>query len=423
MSLASRNADAFRRVGQEIKVLRSQVGGSAEPWSYGALATASSTYKTKAMLAGSEKLKIAVLSDSTSDGYTGGLPGGSTKWGNVWPNRLAKLLREQIGLPKGGENWIPAKTPTPPPGYSYNTASYGPPANATKFDDMNFQIGMPGSLWLQQGHATNAYEVTYTLTPGTTSVQVVLNGYAGRLLINNVSYDSVGVPKNITIFAPGSTLKIVGETGIGFGLLGIREYVGDEVVGVEIMNMAQAAISAVEVLGWLQNQDRQMKGQLQVFSPDVVLICLGSNDLGAGATPEAAVNALGGIALQIQSVVPDVEIVFLLRPHPTQGGAWDDFCARVIGGAASINSRVFDMRNGVFPPVTDTSVWLSDQMHLKAEGDVAFAAAVANYMKVKKPGNGVTESRVEEMMNTKFQVVSSFPQASAMTPGVIYLRT
>lgn len=417
MSLEAGVTAALARVGQEIKKIRSEQGGGEPAWEFGPFATQNQNYKTKALNAGTEKLKFSLISDSTGDGYTGGLPGGSVKWGDLWAQRFVKLLRAEMRLPKGGEGWIPPKVPTWVGGYSYNTATYLPLANAGHFDDLNFQTGTPGGLWLQEGHGTNVYDVTYALTPGTTSVDIVYTGYAGNMLVNGVSYNSVGERQVLRVTNPGQTLHLVGESGIGFALFGIYEYVGDETVGVEMMNISQAAIRANEFLGWFQDTSKSTKALQQAYSPDVAMILLGSNDMGYGNTPAEAFTSLSGIVTEVRSVVPDVEIVFLIRPSIHKN--WDTLCNLVINGAAGLNASYLDMRP-LMPPLTDTSVWLSDQTHFTAQGEVLFAQKVAEYFSVKQTSGGLTTQEVQTQIDDT--IMSNVPLIQGMIDTTVGKR-
>lgn len=422
MVLATEVAEGFTRVGNEIRDLRRELGAGG--WSFGPLANASARYKEKAQAAKVDPLKLLVLSDSTSDGYTGGLPGGSTRWQDVWPQRLAALLREQLKLKMGGTNWIPTKTPTIPNEYNYATATYAPPGKS--LDDTNFNFGMPGGLWLQQGDANRVYDVTFPLKAGTTSVVVHTNGFYGTVLINGVGYSSNGDRMYTRILNPGSTLHVVGDTGIGFALFGITEYVGDEAVGVHMRNMSQSAIQAQQFLGFLQDTGKATRSAIQQYAPDVALILLGSNDIGAGRSAEEAMVALGGVGQELQGLVPDIELVYVIRPHAA-GAIWADLSNRIVTGAGTIGAHVFDMQD-VLPPVSDRSIWLSDSMHLNAAGDQLVAEELAKYLKVEKQEApaGLTEEEVSAIADGRFaakqKIVTNYPTAEEMVPGVLYLR-
>ena len=373
-------------------------GVTPEEWSYGPLATANARYQARAKAASTSRLKIAVLSDSTSDGYTGGLPGGSTKWGDVWPNRLAKLLRAQQTMPDGGVGWVPARTPVYPGGYNYAMATYGPPTN-TAFDELGSQIGVPGALWLQKGHATNVDDVTYTLAAGATSVDVVITGYGGNVLINGTPYDSTGDRKVIRVTNPGATLNITGASGVGFALLGIYVYKGDETAGVTMHNSAQAAIRGDEVYSRLQDGAGSLKPLLAYYAPDVILICLGSNDRGNGSSAATIVQTLKDIATSLKAAIPNVDLVYLIRPS---GGdpIWADACDQLIAAAPSMGASYFDLR-AAMPSVADRSIWLSDSTHFTAAGDALAAQKIADYMAVRT--GKVTYESVQTQIDASVQ--------------------
>ncbi|OZF00868.1 hypothetical protein CH300_20240 [Rhodococcus sp. 15-1154-1] len=356
----------------------------------GVLATASPVYKAAAKAASTAALRLMVLSDSTSDSFVGGgVNGGSTRWADTWPNRLARKLRAQLSLPAGGVGWIPPSPPTWPGGYDYDTAIRRP-ANYTEMDELNFQIGIPGSLWLQQGHGTNVYDVEYPLSPGTTSVDLVTTGYGGLIQVTcansaaNTTFDSAGDRKVTRITNPGAWVRLVGAASpapVGFALLGIYEHVGDETAGVRMLNLAQAAIQAAEVHSWLQNPAFSTKPMIGSYAPDVCLVVLGSNDLSSGGkTPQQAMESMGGVALEVKSVAPDCEVVFVMRPNPAP--EFSALTNLIVANAPSIGAYALDVRTDPRIALTVPGLYVSDGVHFSAAGDEAMADLMLDYMKV-----------------------------------------
>ncbi|MFF1531480.1 hypothetical protein, partial [Cellulomonas sp. NPDC058312] len=218
----------------------------------GPLARASSVYRSAASGADTSRLKLLTLGDSTNDGY--GKPGGPNAWSKTWPLKLAELLRTNLGLAAGGRGWVGPSTPLAPGNYEWSPATLAPTGFA--LDDLTTQIGIPGSLWLQRGHASNVDEVTWTLSAGTTAVDVITTGYGGNLVItpaagSPVTIDSTGDRTITRVTNPGATINVHGATGVGIAVLGIIEYIGDTTAGVTQWNLSRGAMAAHEYAAWL----------------------------------------------------------------------------------------------------------------------------------------------------------------------------
>ena len=410
MPLATGVAAALTRVAQEIKAVREEAGTVS--WTLGPYATQNSIYRDAAQNTDVEPLKMAVLSDSTSDSYVGGgVNGGSTNWGDTWPNRLSKKMRAQQGLPTGGRGWIPPSTPTWPGGYDYDTSTRTP-ANYTEMDELNFQIGIPGSLWLQDGHPTNIYQVQVPLTPGCTSVDIVTTGYGGAIhfVRSNgttvVLADSTGDRTVTRVTNPGTsvTIKAPEGSGLGFAYLGLFEYVGDENAGFRMFNLAQAAIRAGEVQSWLGDAAKSTLPMLAAYQPDLLLVVLGSNDFAAPEPPPQGVvlNYLGQIAMSVNSVAANCQVIFVHRPNPLQ--SWVDFGAMLEAGAPSVGATVLNLAVDNRLTLGNTTLYVSDGVHFTAAGDEVMAGVVADHLKVEKevPSAGLSEEEVQALIDATF---------------------
>lgn len=413
MPLATEVAEAFVRVANEIKLLREEAGTVS--WELGPYATQNSVYREAAQNAAEDPLKMAVLSDSTSDSYVGGgVNGGSTNWGDTWPNRLSRKLRAQQGLPTGGRGWIPPSTPTWPGGYDYDT-SVRLPANYTEMDELNFQLGIPGSLWLQDGHATNVYQVQVPLTAGCTSVDIVTTGYGGAIhfVRSNgttvVLADSTGDRVVTRVTNPGTsiTIKAPEGSGLGFAYLGLFEYVGDEDAGIRMFNLAQAAIRANEVQSWLGNSTFSMLPMLAAYQPDVLLVVLGSNDFpqDPAPTPETVLNSLGAIAMSVNSVAANCQVIFVHRPNPAQ--FWVDFGNMLGANAGTVGATVLNLAVDDRLTLGNTTLYVSDGVHFTSAGDEVMADVVSEHLKVEKQtsggsGGGLSEEEIQTLIDATF---------------------
>ncbi|AJW38589.1 Phage tail fiber protein [Rhodococcus sp. B7740] len=347
----------------------------------GALAAASSYYKSAALASGTTRLKLLTLGDSTNDGF--GAPGGPSSWAKVWPQRLAELLRAQLGRPAGGRGWIPPSPPVGPGSYSFNTAQQLPAGRT--LDALNvptFQTGIPGSLWLQRGHASNADEVVYTLSAGVTAVDVLTTGYSGNMIItaanagSSITKSSVGDRVITRITNPGATLSIRGDVGVGLAILGIIEHVGDEGAGVTQVNLSQASIRAFEVAGWLTGSDKSTLPLIDAYDPHVALITLGSNDKGTGRTQAEMSSAMSTIVDRLRSAVAQMEIVFIVRPD--SDAAWTAYGNNIVSTASTLGVRSLDLRG----KLTSSSLYVADGVHFNEAGENAMADLVLDYMKV-----------------------------------------
>ncbi|WP_032376760.1 SGNH/GDSL hydrolase family protein [Rhodococcoides fascians] len=344
----------------------------------GALAAASSYYKSAALASGTTRLKLLTLGDSTNDGF--GAPGGPNSWAKTWPQRLAELLRTQLGRPAGGRGWIPPSPPVGPASYSYNTAQQLPAGRS--LDALNFQIGIPGALWLQRGHATNVDEVVYTLSAGVTAVDVLTTGYGGNMIFTaanagaSITKSSTGDRVITRITNPGASLSIRGDVGVGIALLGIIEHVGDEGAGVTQVNLSQASIRAFEVAGWLTGSDKSTLPLIAAYNPHVALITLGSNDKSSGRTQAEMSSAMTTIAERLRSVSAQMELVFIVRPD--SDAAWTAYGNNIVTTAATLGARSLDLRG----QLTSPSLYIADGVHFNEAGEDAMAALVLDYMKV-----------------------------------------
>ena len=412
MPLATEVAEAFIRVAEEIKLLREEAGTVS--WELGPYATQNSVYRDAAQNAAEDPLKMAVLSDSTSDSYVGGgVNGGSTNWGDTWPNRLSRKLRAQQGLPTGGRGWIPPSTPTWPGGYDYDT-SVRLPANYTEMDELNFQVGIPGSLWLQDGHATDVYQVQVPLTAGCTSVDIVTTGYGGAIhfVRSNgtivVLADSTGDRVVTRVTNPGTsvTIKAPEGSGLGFAYLGLFEYVGDEDSGVRMFNLAQAAIRGSEVQGFLADTAKSMLPMLAAYQPDLLMVVLGSNDFAQdpAPAPETVLNTLGAIAMAVNSVAPTCQVLFVHRPNPAQ--FWIDFGTMLENNAGSVGATVLNLAVDDRLTLGNSTLYVSDGVHFTAAGDDKMAEVVAEHLKVVKQtsggGGGLSEEEIQALIDATF---------------------
>ena len=407
MSLAVRATALAEAVGQEIKALRQELSESGDTWTLGPIATLSEKYRNKAKAADSEALKILVLSDSTSDGFSGGLAGTSINWDDVWPLRLAELLRSQIRLPAGGRGWVPATTPTAPSGYNYRTTTLKP-SNWNTLDEMNYSAGMPGGLWLNRGRVEGsqvwADEVEYQLSPGTTSVEVCLTGYGANVEITcqkapfrrDYQTQNPDEVRWVTIADPGTSISFKASTGQGFGLFGLIEHIGDEFNGVQMMNMAIAGITAQQIYTWLQDSGRSMKRAIAHYQPDVVLIVAGSNDVGdANISPADTLNYLGGIAMEVTAVAPDVLPIFVMRNNPDP-----DYAALVNlvkNNAGSVGGMTIDLSQEPRLALNAGGIYIADNQHYSVSGDVMMAQIMGEQLKVQRSGGGggLSEEEVE----------------------------
>ncbi|WP_179273097.1 MULTISPECIES: SGNH/GDSL hydrolase family protein [unclassified Rhodococcus (in: high G+C Gram-positive bacteria)] len=359
-----------------------------EPDPDGALAIASPTYKAAAKAAATTRLRVLFLGDSTNDGY--GKPGGPDSWRKTWPSRLIESLRTELGVGAGGRGWVPVSPPLAPGNYVYTdvselSSSNGP--TVTGLDQLNNQIGIPGALWLQRGHASNVDTVRWALSGGTTRVDVVHTGYgpAGSLVITTANEparaaaDSNGDRIVTQISNPGAWVQLTSSAGNGLAGLGIVEYVGDVVSGVTGYNLSQGSMAAFEYAGWLTNGAYSTKPMITAFAPHVALICLGANDYQRGRTTAELASAMTTIRDQLVSARAGIEIVFIIRPLPnnSSGATWASYSETIKTTAASIGAQCLDLRG-----FTGSGLYIADNVHFTDAGNLAFAGQVLDYMKV-----------------------------------------
>ncbi|OZD23804.1 hypothetical protein CH253_08045 [Rhodococcus sp. 06-156-3C] len=349
----------------------------------GLLALASERYRLAAKNAGRDRLRIVTLGDSTNDGFSAGQVGATDSWAGTWPQLLASKLRGHLGVPAGGQGWMPPMPPTGPGSYGYRLGELGP-NTATGYDALNFQVGIPGSLWLQAGHESNAFTVKYPLRAGTTSVGIVTTQYGGRVEVEcanaaaSTTIEGTGDRIYTRVDNPGSSVLVRGAEGVGFALLGIVEYVGDEERGVTQFNLSQAAIRGDEIAGWLEDPDMSLKPLIVGADPNVVLVTVGGNDFGAGRSKADIEQTMTRINAQMLEAAPRADVVFIVRPAVDDG--WDDFADHMVAAAVRIGAHVLDVRKSIAADAP--GLFLDDRTHWTVAGEQAMAEAVLEFMKV-----------------------------------------
>ncbi|QYB01486.1 SGNH/GDSL hydrolase family protein [Rhodococcus sp. USK10] len=350
----------------------------------GPLAQASVAYKSAAQSAGTTRLRLLTIADSTGDGY--GKPGGPDDWTKTWPLKTAELLRQRLGVSGGGRGWVGASTPLEPGNYEWLPATLTPAGLA--LDDLTTQIGIPGSLWLQRGDGARVDEVTWTLSPGTTAVDVVTTGYGGNMIItpaagSPITKDTAGDRVVTRVTNPGATVNIHGAEGVGFAILGIVEYVGDDVRGVTQWNLSRGAMAAHECAAWLDEEDMSLSPMIGAYSPHVALVCLGANDYDRGRTPAQLQTALAAIHATITTASPGTEVVFIIRSlddDPGQGTTWTAYVDAIAGVATETGGHVLDLRPTV--PNDAPELYLGDGVHYTEAGNIVIAQTVAEFLSV-----------------------------------------
>lgn len=369
---------------------------------YGTLAVNSPKYLATALNASTRAMRLVVFGDSTGDSWSDLQTPATTRWDQGWPARLAALLRGQLGLPSGGDGWIPPSTPNGPEHYSYRPATLGP-AGFTSIDTGDqIYYGVPGSIWLQQSSATAARIATYDLTPGVTSVDVVVTSYGYPVRITtantaatNYTTANPDLGRRINIVNPGAWIRIEPDTGGGFALIGIQEYVGDEVRGIRMMNYSLGGTRALDTYNWISDPARSMKTLVSQYAPDVALIVLGSNDISTGRTPEDTLAVLIGIGQQVQSVAPDCQVVYVMREN--NDANFVTLITLVTAWAPTIGAQVLNLRNEPRLDVAAPGIYLPDGQHYTATGDAVMAQVMSEYLKVGVPA---TQATIDSSIST-----------------------
>ncbi|WP_371053643.1 SGNH/GDSL hydrolase family protein [Rhodococcus gordoniae] len=361
-------------------------GGSI---SDGPLAIASATYRSTALAAkaGTGRLRMVTIADSTGDGYAGGQAGAPTSWSQTWPVSVGAALRTGLGITPGGRGWVGPATPLAEANYAYTVADRAPAGYGR--DDLAGQIGIPGSLWLQDGHASNVDKVTWTLDPAVTSVDLVLAAYGNALTVTTATRGAQtitpsGDPVTVRIADPGVSLSIENGTASGFAVLGMVEYRGDETAGVTTWNLSQASTTAATWATWLSGADMTLSPVLAGFAPQVALVCLGSNDFGTGRTSAQLRASLASVHASLRAASPGVVVVFVVRDLPDTG--WDAFADAIVAEAAVLGAHALDLRAVV--PASTAGAYLADEVHLTVAGNDRFADAVADFMRVGSASGG-----------------------------------
>lgn len=390
---------------------------AVETWEYGPFAEANPSYKAAAKAAGTSGLRTVVLSDSTSDAFSGGRTGAgnqtSTAWKDAWPGRLNRKIRDQLGLPAGGVGWIPPNTPTPPGGYAYRTTLLEP-SDWNTIDDLTFNQGIPGSMWLQRGRVEGSAiyidTVTYNLTPGTTSIDVYISGYGALIEIQTSNgardYQTAGngdEKRWITITNPGAQVRFRANSGQGFTMLGLMEYVGDEVAGSKMMNLAIAGVRGEEVYSWLQDPVRAIKQSITRYNPQLAIVVLGSNDIGYGRTPGEVLNILGGITMELKNAVPNINVLLVMRENPDVN--YQQLVTLVKQNAASVGASVLDVGLDPRLDLSAAGIYITDNEHYSSAGDEMMAVVMAEHLKVEKTSGALTEAQVQTLISTAISAI------------------
>jgi len=352
---------------------------------YGPLATASPAYRSVALAAkaGTGRLRIVTIGDSTGDGYAGGQAGAPTSWAQTWPVALGPALRTRFGLGAGGRGWVGPATPLAEANYAYTVATRTPAGYGR--DNLADQIGIPGSLWLQDGHGSNADKVAWTLDPTVTAVDLILAAYGNALTVTTANggvqtISPSGDPVTVRIPNPGVSLSIENGIASGFAVMGMVEYRGDETTGVTTWNLSQASTTAVTWAQWL-GAEMTLSPVLAEYAPHVALVCLGSNDLGTGRTTAQLRESLATIHASLTAASPGIVVVFLVRDLPET--EWGPYADAIIAEAAALGAHALDLRTTV--PAAHPTAYVADGVHLTVAGNNLYATAIAEYMSVGAP--------------------------------------
>lgn len=360
--------------------LDSRYGNVAPPTpTDGPLALASSSYKSKMLAAGTSRVKFIEFGDSTNDGFGG--PNGVSSWAMTWPQILTRKLRANLGLPAGGRGWVPPSPPVGPASYSYTNAQLLPVGAA--LDEVNWQVGIPGSLWLQRGAAGKVDQAIYPLSANTSMVQVIVSNASGPIEFvcgnaeASVTQEAPGFANVVVLQNPGSSVSIRPAEGQGVGLLGIIEFVsGDDAAGITSVNLSQASIRTFEFAGWLADDGKHTLTLTNMHQPDVALVCSGPNDFSTGRTPAQMSEAMTTVYNKIKQVAAQCEVIFIVRPNPETG--WDSYAENILTTANNLGARSLDLRG----TIQTRNSYVDEFAHFNDKGSEEFAELVFQYMKV-----------------------------------------
>ena len=362
----------------------------------GGLATALPSYKPFALGSDNDPLKILTIGDFTNDGL--GNPGGPDQWRKTWPLKMAVLLRTLLGLSEGGRNWIPAVTPMNPSNYVYRPSILGP-VDRPGYDFLNIQSGVPGGLWMQEGHTINKFTVTYNLNPGVTSIDIVNSRYDDGIIdVMPATGSPIEMSGNARleftrINNPGASVTILPRDGVGYALFGIVEYIGDENAGVHQYNLSQGSAAAFDYAAWLSNESYSFKELVSNIQPRLVLMSLGAQDFSRGRTIFQFTSALTEIRDHLMQAAPGAILVPIIRPLDDESiteaepeATWGQFSSALLSWAEPLDITVLDLRETI---PSEGEFYLQDKLHLNELGNTAYSTAVADFLKVDVSGKEI----------------------------------
>lgn len=301
----------------------------------------SNTKRTRAALArvmGGGRMDVFTISDSIMIGFDGT----NTKEGRSIPRQVGRGLTRMLGTTPAGSGLV------------------APAAYGTVNPSDHYAI--TGTVSLLVGVATMYAGSTLTFTseqPGTiadvyygnisTSFTVSIDGGA-PVTVNPTGASSVGRYRVTGLADTTHTIKVTSLSNWCY----ISAMAVQRSAGIAIHNMGWGggrAAGGGTGLSWTDtttagnNIQFWRKGALDAsgYTPDLVLISLGANDINAGDTPANVIAAL----TTIKGWYPNSDYMFLLWPGipATPIANWEAFCAALYTFADTVDVPILDLRD------------------------------------------------------------------------------
>lgn len=320
---------------------------------------------------------ILTIGDSRTEGQ------GATVVGDRWQDRLLAALRLRYSVlgVTGGRGYIPAwyafTVPSP------TGAGFTPSGSVTQ--SQTFGLGRRSVTLAASGTLTitvtcSSFDLIYAVSASASSVTVTIDGGAADLV--SIGAGNLGGQfKHYTTSVGTHTIVITHASGAPI-VEGIMVYNGDESKGLRLHDGSHFGFTSGSFVSngsWAQS--------VTPAAPDLAIICLGTNDVGAGAVPAATFKTnLSTIITSIRARAAECPVVIVA---PSERGdtytpvePWANYVIAMREVATVTSGAIFfDMASRQVKANLDTyGAFQADKIHESSLGYGLVADALTGFL-------------------------------------------
>lgn len=323
------------------------------------------------------RANVVLLGDSITAGQ------GASTYANGYSRRLAKILRQRLGLPIGGTGFVPAG--------NAGVTGYTWPASPSTSIPSNTDYGLSRNILNFQNAGDS---VTFTVTGD--SADIITLGNFGTIswkvdggAATNIS-GGPGSPTpyltHISLGSAGQHTVTVTSVSAGGGFIdGLIVYNGDYASGVTVHDAGHYGWATVQWSGGSTGSGN-WPASVAAMNPGVVGICLGTNDIGFPLTAAQFQTNLTSVIADIRAALtaplPPFVLVALPAPAAYASGTWQPFIDAMNNVAAADSSvLVADLSLRLPGGAVDTlGLHAADGLHFTNKGHAVIADALASFL-------------------------------------------